>query len=113
MPAIRLGKSLLRRKKTKQALHRKMTLPTTWKFPNRSRAELAIRVVQVSGPKAPVSASRVLAPHRLGSDELLGTETLSMGRCRAREDVGPVLVQIPGPNLSAAALASPSFVLDL
>jgi hypothetical protein len=96
-----------------QALHRKMTLPTTWKFPSRSRAELVIRVVPVSGPRAPVPASRVPALHRLGSDELLGTETLSMGRCRAREDVGPVLAQIPGPNLSAAALASPSFVLDL
>jgi hypothetical protein len=65
----------------------------------------------VSDPKA--LALLVSVSHRLGVDELLGSETSSMGRCRAQENVGPVLAQIPGPNLSVAALVSPNFVLDL
>jgi hypothetical protein len=82
-------------------------------------AELVIRVVRVSGPKALVSGPKALVSaflvpvsYYLGG-ELLGSETSSMGRCRARENVGPVLAQIHGPNLSVAALVSPNFVLDL
>jgi hypothetical protein len=76
-------------------------------------AESSIHVVLVWGQQGLVSASPVSVPPGLGVGELLDIETSNMDQCRARVCVGPVLAQKPGPSLSVAAWASPSFVLDL